>query len=56
MTCPTCGQEERQDRKTVLEARPLTLQRECLNGHAWHMPMVIKPETRPARCDCDGAP
>jgi hypothetical protein len=53
MTCPACGQEERQDRKTVLgKARPLTLHRECLSGHAWHMPLVIKPETRPALCDC----
>lgn len=53
MTCPACGQEERQDRKTVLaEARPLTLHRECLSGHAWHMPLVIKPETRPAPRDC----
>ena len=26
MTCPACGEEERQDRKTVLgKARPLTL-------------------------------
>jgi hypothetical protein len=41
MTCPACGEEERQDRKTVLgKARPLTLHRECLSGHAWHMPLV----------------
>jgi hypothetical protein len=44
MICPACGEEERQDRKTVLaDARPLTLHRECPSGHAWHMPIVIKP-------------
>ena len=43
MTCPACGQEERQDRKTALaDVRPLTLHRECPDGHAWHMPLVIK--------------
>jgi hypothetical protein len=30
----------------------LTLHRECTSGQAWHMPLVIKPETRPALCDC----
>jgi len=45
MTCPLCGQEERQDRKTVLgTARPLTLHRECPGGHARHMALVIRPE------------
>jgi hypothetical protein len=54
MTCPACGQEERQDRKVVLgTARPLTLHWECTSGHAWHMPLVIKPGTRPAPCDCE---
>ena len=39
MICPTCDQVERQDRKTVVaNLRPLTLHRECLAGHAWHMP------------------
>jgi hypothetical protein len=37
MTCPACGQEERQDGKTVLgTARPLAPHRECISGHAWH--------------------
>jgi hypothetical protein len=34
MTCPACGEEERQDRKAVPgKARPFTLHRECLSGH-----------------------
>ena len=54
MTCPVCGDEERQDRKPALaDVRPLTLHRECPDGHAWHMPLVIKPRTRPAPCDCE---
>ena len=54
MTGPACGQEERQDCKTVLgTTRPLTLHRECTSGHAWHMPLVITPNTRPAPCDCE---
>ena len=54
MTCPARGQEERQDRKPALaDVRPLTLRRECPDGHAWHMPLVIKPRTRPAPCDCE---
>ena len=54
MTCPTGGQEERHDCKTVLgTARPLTLHRECTSGHAWHMPLVIRPNTRPAPCDSE---
>ena len=48
---PRCGQEERQDRKGVLfdktRRRPLTLHSRCANGHAWHMPLVIKPDTEP---------
>ena len=49
MACSACGQEERQDRKTVLgKARRLTLHRECPDGRAWHLPLVIKPGTRPA--------
>ena len=56
MTYPACGQEERQDRKSVLaSARPLTLHRECPSGHAWHLPLVLKPGTGPAACDCEGA-
>ena len=55
MTCPACGQEELEDRKTVLDWRkpgdPITLHHECPNGHAWHMPLVIKPGTEPAPCD-----
>jgi hypothetical protein len=44
MTCPACGQDERQERKTVLSSpRPLTLHRECPSGHAWQLPLVIKP-------------
>jgi hypothetical protein len=36
MTCPTCGEEERQDRKTVLaDARPVVCRGECLGGDAW---------------------
>lgn len=55
MTCPAFREEERQDRKTVIKAaRPLTLHRECLSGHTWHMPLVIKPGTEPAPCDCAG--
>ena len=54
MTCPAFGQEERQDRMRVLGTTgPLTLHRECISGHAWHMPLVIKPETRPTPCDCE---
>jgi hypothetical protein len=53
MICPACGEEECQDRKTVLDWRkrgdPSTLYRECPNGHAWHMPLLIKPATRPGR-------
>jgi hypothetical protein len=49
MTCPACDQEERQDRMRVLGTTgPLTVHRECPSGHAWHLPLVIKPETRPA--------
>jgi hypothetical protein len=56
MTCSACGQEERQDRKTALgRARPLTLHRECPSGHAWHLPLVLKPGTEPAACDYEGA-
>ena len=46
MTGPACGHEERQDRKTVIDWRkrgnPITLHRECPNGHAWHVPLGIK--------------
>jgi hypothetical protein len=56
MTCPECGQEERQDRKIVLKAaRPLNLHRECTSGHSSHMPLVLKPGTEPAARDCEGA-
>jgi hypothetical protein len=56
MTCPTCGQQERQDCKTVVDWRrrgdpPIMLHRQCPNGHAWHAPLVIKPGTEPALCD-----
>ena len=55
MTCPAYGQAERQDRKTVLDWRkrgdPITLHRECPNGHAWHFPLVITPGIEPALCD-----
>jgi hypothetical protein len=54
MTCPACGEDERQDRKTVLrDARLFTLHRECPNGHAGHMPLVIKPGTQAVTCDCE---
>ena len=66
MTCPACGEEDRQDRKVAvwrkradpLSATPqspgrLVLYRECPSGHAWHMALVIKPGTRPAPCDCE---
>jgi hypothetical protein len=54
MTCPECGQEERQERNRVLGTTgALTLHRECTSGHAWHLPLVMKPETRPAACDCE---
>jgi hypothetical protein len=57
VTCPRCGQEERQDRKVVVEhVRPLTLHHECAGGHAWHMPMVIRPATRPGPCECEAPP
>ena len=56
MTCPTSGQEERQDSKTaVWKARRLTIHSECPGGHAWHMPLVLKPGTEPAARDCEGA-
>ena len=49
--------EKLQRRKIVLDWRkrgdPITLQRECPNGHAWHMPLVIKPGIEPATCDCE---
>jgi hypothetical protein len=66
MTCPACGEEERQDRKvavwrkgggplspTLHSPGGLVLHRGCPSGHAWHMPLVIKPGTRPAPCDCE---
>ena len=57
MTCPACSQKERQDRKTVLDWRkrgdPITLHRECPNGHAWHSPLVITPGIGPEPCDCE---
>jgi hypothetical protein len=57
MTCPACGQEERQDRKMVLDWRkrggPPTLHRECPSGHAWHLPLVLRQGTEPAPCDCE---
>jgi len=66
MTCPACGEEERQDRKVAVwrkgagplspmpeSAGRLVLHRECPSGHAWHVPLVIKPGTRPAPCDCE---
>jgi hypothetical protein len=66
MTCPACGEEDRQDRKVAVwrkGAGPLSptaqsqgrlvLHRECPSGHVWHMPLVIKPGTRPAPCDCE---
>jgi hypothetical protein len=66
MTCPACSDEERQARKIAVwrkRADPLyptpqssgrlILHRECPSGHAWHMPLVIKPGTRPAPCDSD---
>ena len=59
MTCPARGEEERQDGKTVLRWRkrgnPITLHRECSNGHAWHMPLVSKLGTEPVPCDCGAA-
>jgi hypothetical protein len=69
MICPACGEEERQDRKVAVwrkRAGPLSptpqpqgrlvLHRECLRGHAWHMPLVIKPGARPTPCDCEARP
>ena len=66
MTCSACGEEDHQDRKFAvwrkrggpLSSTPkspgrLVLHRECPSGHAWHMPLVIKPRTRPAPCDCE---
>ena len=66
MTCPACGEEERQDRKVAVwrkGAGPLSpapqspgrlvLYRDCPSGHAWEVPLVIKPGTRPAPCDCE---
>ena len=59
VTCPACGQEERQDRKRAHPQRPpggrltLTLHHECPAGHAWHGPLVIRPGVRPAPCDCE---
>ena len=66
MTCPACGQEERQDRKVAvwrkragsLSSTPqspgrLVLHRECPSGHTWHMPLVTKPGTEPTLCDCE---
>jgi hypothetical protein len=35
---------------------PPDLHRECTSGHAWHLPLVIKPETRPAPCDASRRP
>jgi hypothetical protein len=29
--------------------------RECHNGHAWHVPLVIRLETEPAPRDCEAA-
>ena len=59
MTCPACGGEEIQDRKTVLDWRrrgdPITLHPECPNGHASHMSLVIKPNTVGAGLQ-DGSP
>jgi hypothetical protein len=68
MTCPARGEEDRQDRKFAvwrkrgapLSSTPespgrLVLHRECPSGHAWHMPLVIKPGTRPAPSDCEAA-
>jgi len=53
VTCPACGQEERQDRMRVLGTTgPLTVHRERTSGHAWHLPLVIEPESRPTPCDC----
>lgn len=58
MICPSCGAEELHDRKRFLDWRgpgappPITVHRECSHGHAWHIPLVIKPNTRPAICDC----
>ena len=60
VTCPACGQDERQDRKGARAQRPpggrltLTLHHECPAGHAWHRPLVIPPGVRPAPCDCEG--
>ena len=59
VTCPACGQEERQDRKRARSHRPpggrltLTLHHECPTGHAWHGPLVIRPGVPPAPCDCE---
>jgi len=66
VTWPACGEEERQDRKvagwrkradplspTLQSPGRLMLHRECPGGRAWHMPLVIKPGTRPTPCDCE---
>ena len=66
MTCPACSEEERQDRKVAVwrkradplsptppSAGPFVLHRECPSGHAWHMPIAIRPGTEPAPCDCE---
>jgi len=31
----------------------LMIHHECPSGHAWHMPLVIQPDTRATPCDCD---
>lgn len=60
MTCPACGQDELQGRKSALfdktRRRPLTLHRECPNGHAWHVPLLTKAGSRPMPCDCEPHP
>ena len=55
MTCSTCGEDERQAHRAVFNWRKrrdsITRRRECANGHAWHLPLVIK-SVESVPCDC----